>query len=156
MKTVYFLIGLPGIGKSTWIRNKRLDADTSKVISSDDHIEAEAQRQKRTYNDVFRSYIKTATREMYQDLEKAFKNEVEFIFWDQTNLTRKARASKIKMVPDDYKKVAVYFKPVEPTEWARRLLSRPEKTIPTDKLVNMARTMESPSLDEGFDEIIKI
>lgn len=155
MKTVYMLIGLPGTGKSTWIQNIKFDPDTYRVISSDDHIEAEARRQQRTYNDVFRGYIKTATRLMNQDLQKAFDDNVKIIFWDQTNLTRKARQPKIRAIPDDYKKVAVYIQPHIP-EWLRRLRSRTEKTIPTEVLANMVKTLEPPSTDEGFDQIVTI
>ena len=48
----YILIGLPGSGKSTWIRNNQTKDDFV-VISSDDEIEKYAKSQSKTYSEVF-------------------------------------------------------------------------------------------------------
>jgi predicted kinase len=75
------------------------------------------------------------------------------VVWDQTNLTPKSRKSKLAMVPDHYKKIAVVFQTPEAAEWQRRLDSRPGKSIPQNILMGMASSMQMPGPDEGFDSI---
>jgi len=74
------------------------------------------------------------------------------VIWDQTNLTAKSRAAKLKMLPDYYK-IAVVFKTPDAEEHARRLASRPGKSIPEGVLRSMAANLELPTEAEGFQEI---
>ena len=59
MAKLYMLIGVPGSGKSTWINNQDWSKDCA-LISTDKLIEIEATRLGKTYNDVFKNYIKKA------------------------------------------------------------------------------------------------
>jgi predicted kinase len=148
MPTLYMLIGVPGSGKTTWIKGHRGNAV---VLSTDDKVEAEAERLGKTYSDVFQSIIKQATREMNDDLNDAIREKRDII-WDQTNITRKSRKGKLDKIPGDYRKVAVFF-PVPP-DLRERLASRPGKVIPEPVIISMINQIEPPSKDEGFDEIV--
>lgn len=152
MPTLYMLVGIPGSGKSTWIANQAFDWNTTRIISTDNIIERRAQEQGKTYSEVFQQEIKSATAQMNAELKQAIKDGANII-WDQTNLTRKARASKLAAVPEEYLKVAVFFPTPDDAELKRRLASRPGKTIPANVVLGMKSQIERPSRDEGFDEV---
>ena len=146
MPTMYMLIGVPASGKSTWREKYKGDA---LVISSDDLIEEWAVAQGITYNDAFKDNIKLATKIVNDLAKEAFANGQDVI-WDQTNITKKSRASKLAMVPEHYRKTAVFFATPLEEEWQRRLNSRPGKSIPAHILDSMVEMLEMPELDEGW------
>ena len=152
MNKCYQLIGVPGAGKSTWIK-KQTWALGLPVVSSDMYVEMEAQRQGRTYSEVFEEYMPIAVRLMVNHALTCQANKLDFI-WDQTSTTLASRKRKFNtLLPSQYEHIAVVFKVPEPAELTRRLASRPGKEIPADVMENMIRNFELPSLDEGFKEI---
>ena len=105
MPRLIMLIGVPGSGKTTWIRNHQHDAV---VISSDDKIEAAAAAQGLTYSAVFAAEIKAATAAAMADLQQAVTYGRDIIL-DQTNLTVNSRRSKLNQVPHHYQRIALLF-----------------------------------------------
>jgi len=152
MPTLFMLIGVPGSGKSTWIRSRNHDAV---VASTDDKIEAAAAAQGLTYNDVFDAEIKAANAAMREDVKQAVKDKRDII-WDQTNLTAKSRRGKLGQVPKHYERIALYFPTPDGEELERRLASRVGKTIPAHVMASMIASLEPPVPDEGFDEIYQV
>lgn len=152
MPTLYMLVGVPASGKSTWANQNRGDA---LVASSDDYIEKQAEKMGTTYSDVFDDYIKAANTHAIETARKAFSNKVDLI-WDQTNLTKNGRRNKLKMVPKDYKKVAVFFPTPHIDVLKNRLGNRPGKNIPDYVISTMIKTVEKPTTDEGFNEVIVV
>lgn len=150
MQTLYMLIGVPGAGKSTWIKNCGIDAV---ILSTDDKIEAAAAAEGKTYNDMFKSVIGEAEKQMHADAAAAFAADRDVI-WDQTNVTAKTRGKKLNRVPERYERVAVYFTTPDNAELSRRLANRPGKTIPYNIVMGMVSQLEMPTVDEGFDRII--
>ncbi len=150
------LIGVPGSGKSTWIKNtiNMEDATNLIVLSTDNYISGIADFQNTTYNEIFASEIKNAERRLTINLEKAVKDNTSII-WDQTNLTITSRAKKLSRIPDQYQKIAIYF----PTphlglhEKNLNCPSRHGKVIPPNILMSMKGILEVPRLEEGFDII---
>ena len=149
MSKVYMLIGVPGSGKSTWVNAQDWVKDCV-LVSTDKLIELEAGRQGKTYNDVFKDYIDTATKLMNADVLEAVA-EGKDIIWDQTNTGRKSRKAKLAMMPGYYK-IAVMFATPEKEEWQRRINSRPGKMIPEGVLKAMAMGLQLPEEGE-FDEV---
>ena len=78
------------------------------------------------------------------------------MIWDQTNVSKKSRAPKLAMVPDHYEKIAVVFATPDDEELQRRLGSRPGKSIPAHIVMGMASSLQQPTYDEGFDDIINV
>ena len=146
MPTFYMLIGVPESGKSTW---RAEHAGNAAVISTDDIIEQTAAASGRTYNEAFKENIKFATEIANARAKHAFATG-EDVIWDQTNITKKSRASKLAMVPEHYRKTAVFFATPLEEEWQRRLNSRPGKSIPAHILDSMVEMLEMPELDEGW------
>lgn len=150
MATVYVLVGVPGSGKSTWIRNQDWARDCV-VVSTDAFVEQEAERQGRTYSEVFDDYMPTAVKLMADQVVQA-REAGQDIVWDQTSTTVASRRKKFKMLPD-YHAVAVVFPTPEPAELERRLASRPGKNIPWQVMQGMISGFKLPTAEEGFDEI---
>ena len=146
MPTMYMLIGVPASGKSTWVEKNKGNA---LVISSDALIEEYADDNGKTYDEVFKGQIKIATKIALEHAEAAFAADQDVI-WDQTNITKKSRKSKLAMAPEHYRKTAVFFATPLEEEWQRRLNSRPGKSIPAHILDSMVEMLEMPELDEGW------
>ena len=131
MKTFYMLVGLPGTGKSTWVSNYVKNSGSKvQIISTDDIIESIAEKHSFTYNDIFGDITYSfAEKMMYKIANITFKKDLHnVVIWDQTNLTTGTRSKKLRLVPPEYYRIAVYFG--IPNNWEERL-NRPGKTIPS-------------------------
>lgn len=146
----YQLIGVPGAGKSTWIKNQ-VKLLGLPVVSTDNFVEAHAAKEGKTYNEVFQDYMPIAVRLMANQVLICRANKLDVI-WDQTSTTVNSRKKKFNMLPD-YEHIAVVFATPEPEELAKRLASRPGKNIPAHVMKTMIEGFEMPSDEEGFKEI---
>ena len=150
MPRVYVLVGVPGSGKSTWIKNQDWALGLT-VISTDAFVEDYARAQGKTYNEVFQDHMPTAVDLMTEQVVFA-REHGHTIIWDQTSTTIKSRKKKFNMLPD-YEHIAVVFRTPESTELARRLASRVGKSIPDHVMRSMINGWLEPSLEEGYLEI---
>lgn len=153
------MVGVPGSGKSTFI-TKLLAEVTEQihVASTDDLLELEAKRLGLTYSEVFhRVNQKTIKREMEAAIDIAIQRG-QTIIHDQTNMSRKSRAGKLKSVPSKYVKVCLNFTVDDRVLEARleKRASETGKVIPPFVLKNMFYSYNPPSRDEGFDLIIEV
>ena len=152
-----FLIGVPGVGKSTFIHNYSPDLNTTYIYSSDAQVEKYALEQGKTYDEVWSDYVDTAQAIINEELREAIKARKDLII-DRTNLTAKARRRIISQLPKSYDEiVAIVFRMPESEEdkieHERRLNSRPGKTIPMYVIEQMKSTYQKPTFEEGFTEI---
>lgn len=148
--TVVMMIGLPGSGKSTWIKQ---NLPGIKVLSTDDLIEKYAADKGKTYSEVFTKAAPLASAKFDQQLKKAAKDG-ESVIIDQTNMGKKSRMNKIAPFKNHYK-VAIMVS-ADPVELKLRLKHRAEmtgKNIPEKVIDQMARSFQPITTDEGWDEI---
>ena len=152
MNKLYVMVGVPGSGKSTWIKNQ-IWALGLPVVSTDAFVEDYARECGQTYSEVFEEYMPKAVELMAKQVVYFRENKVDII-WDQTSTSIATRAKKIRMLPDYYK-IAVVMKTPPTEELKRRLASRPGKNIPWEVVSHMASQLEAepPTEDEGFNEI---
>jgi predicted kinase len=150
MPQCYQLVGVPGSGKSTWIRNQDWVLGLT-VVSTDAFVEDYARAQGKTYSEVFTDYMPTAVDLMAEQVVRARELE-HTVIWDQTSTTVASRAKKFRMLPD-YEHIAVVFRTPEHKELMRRLMSRPGKDIPDHVIASMIASWEEPTEEEGFKEI---
>jgi len=146
----YQLIGVPGSGKSTWIKNQDWAKDIP-VVSTDNFVEAYAKEQGKTYSEVFDEYMPIAVKLMANQALICQANNLDVI-WDQTSTTIASRKRKFNTLPK-YEHIAVVFKTPDADELARRLASRPGKNIPDHVMRSMINGFDMPTEDEGFTEI---
>ena len=150
MNTLYMLVGIPGSGKSTWVNNQIWTKNCA-YISTDYYIEKFAQKLNKTYTEVFDDVIPRAVRLMNRSVCRA-KNNNKDIIWDQTSVTIKTRAKKLRILTD-YRAIAVVFDTPELDELYRRLRLREGKHIPHRVIHQMLDHWQDPTLEEGFSEI---
>jgi predicted kinase len=155
MPKCYQLIGVPGAGKSTWIKDQ-IWALGLTVVSTDLFVEDHAREQGKTYSEVFTDYMPRAVNLMADQVVFAREHRHDII-WDQTSTTVVSRAKKFRMLPD-YEHIAVVFTTPEHKELMRRLESRWKdgKIIPEHVIASMIASWEEPTLEEGFTEIWRI
>jgi len=152
MPKCYQLIGVPGSGKSTWVKNQDWALGLT-IVNTDAFVEDYARAQGKTYSEVFVEYMPTAIDLMIEQVVFA-REHGHTIIWDQTSTTVKSRARKFNMLPD-YEHIAVVFRTPEHTELVRRLTSRWEsgKIIPEHVVASMIASWEDPTEEEDFTEI---
>jgi predicted kinase len=154
MPELIMLVGLPGTGKSTWVKSHGyLENPNWTVLSTDNFIESCIIGTNDTYSAVFPSLIRLAEKNLTEGLDYACRARMNIV-WDQTNLSASSRAKKLSRIPLCYKKTARVF-PVPPnhSEWLNSE-ERKGKVIPDHVIASMLAVFEQPTIYEGFDEII--
>lgn len=151
------LIGLPGSGKTTWFAEQDLSDKNFVWISTDKFIERLAKQKGKTYNEVWKDNIKSATNQMVGELRTAINTNKDIIF-DQTNLSIKSRRQKLQNIPSNYTKEAVIFltspEIIDIINVERKQFGR---AIPQHILESMRRTFDISFINnEGFDKITYI
>lgn len=153
------LVGLPGSGKSTYI--KQLLADKLEkdyvVLSTDDIITAWGVTKGLNYTQAFKKFNFKKAQSGFNAQFKQAKNNHRNIIVDRTNLTPKGRAKLLSQIPPEYKTTAIVFE-VAPEELQRRLKQRAEETgklIPDFVVTNMMESYQPPTKSE-FDVIKRV
>jgi predicted kinase len=149
MSTCYQLIGVPGAGKSTWIK-EQIWALGLTVVSTDAFVEDYARECGSTYSEVFEEYMPRAVELMANQVVFA-REHGHTILWDQTSTTVKSRARKFNMLPD-YEHIAVVFRTPNLDELKERLANRAGKDVPWPVVQGMIYCWDEPTLEEGFKE----
>lgn len=150
MAKMYVLVGVPGSGKSTWVKSQDWAAECA-YISTDGFVDEYAASVNKTYSEVFDEYMPTAISLMVDAVAQAVAQGKDII-WDQTSTTVKSRRNKFRSVPG-YDAIAVVFETPPTDELNKRLASRPGKDIPDYVMRSMISGFQYPTLEEGFSEI---
>lgn len=150
MARCYQLVGVPGSGKSTWIKSQEWVQDCV-IVSTDSYVERFARRMGKTYSEVFDTVMPRAIRLMMRRVRWA-QDRNKDIVWDQTSTTVSSRARKFSALRD-YEHVAVVLRTPAWAELKRRLDSRASKRVPRRVVKSMIHAFDWPTEDEGFEEI---
>lgn len=149
---VVLLVGLPGVGKSTWISNHAQRWPRTVIVSSDQIIDQIGQTYGMTYNELFDQISYSFCEKICHKVAKHWISNQWNIVWDQINLTANSRKKKLKHFPDKYQKICVYF-PIPP-DHQQRLDNRRGKVILPEVIQSMKQLLEPPTIDEGFDQLL--
>lgn len=148
--TVYMLIGMPGIGKSTWAKGFKSEETT--IVSSDairkELFGDEACQQKGAL--VFNTF--------YNKAKEALDAGIPNIILDATFMNKSARSKALKAIGlprADVNLVAVDFYCGVDLNLERALIqnSRRKRVVPEAVIYKMAKSYSQPSMKEGFNEI---
>lgn len=160
MPTVYMMIGVPCSGKSTYAK-QYLQAPYTVMLSTDDTIEKLADMACSTYDKCFDWAIKPATTILNMKLDDSVAN-IRNVIFDQTNLTVSSRSRKINRFPkrehNGYRRVAVFIvpPPLDVLMERNRERAKSGKWLSHKLIENMLEDLQEPTLEEGFDEIIRV
>jgi predicted kinase len=132
MEAVVF-IGIPGSGKSTFY----------------------AQRFLNTHIRINRDMLRTETRERIL-IDACLRAKQPFVI-DNTNVTREKRAAYIALAEQTKCRVIGYFFDCPVDEALKRNEQRTGKAkVPKVAIYAMAKKLEPPTRDEGFDELFRV
>lgn len=150
---VYILCGLPGAGKSTWSKDNVNKYNA--IILSNDYFRTMLTG-KYLFSDEHELYIKKC---MLDCLKNAIIDKFNVIF-DEINLTRDNRReliSFIKSIDSNCKIICVWLKE-NVNNLDRRM--NDSRGVPKQRwsaiIDEMKNIFESPSIDEGFSEMIVV
>lgn len=144
MSTLYFMVGLPASGKSTWAEanKEKLNA----VVHSSDAIREELG----DINDQSKNEL------VFNTLHKRIKEDLmngKNVIYDATNLSRKRRINfishELKNIPCE--KVCVLF--ATPYECCVKNNATRERKVPEHVLERMYKLFNIPCLQEGWNDI---
>lgn len=153
MGNLYIMIGLPGSGKDTVIKNitKNMSEDEKlrTIILSSDDIRIE----------LFGWEDQTKNGIVFQEMNKRCKEMLSLgwnVIYNATNLNKKRRMALINEMKKYFNNVyAVLCLCPLGTIYERNFI-RVERHIPEDKLLQMFKTMDIPLKYEGYDKIFFI
>jgi len=166
MNLFIMLIGLPGSGKSTYIKNSiSLEYPDKEffIASTDNKIEEWALKNNMNYTQAWQSIseskdenlsMKTFEKKMFEEMKNAILENKDIIV-DRTNMSSKVRKKFLELIPKSYSKIAVVFK-ISSEELNNRLKKREQETgkhIPDFVMSSMSKSYEEPTKEE-FDKII--
>lgn len=145
MRELFILIGLPASGKTTFanIFNKSEDV----VVLSSDAIREEL------FDDI---NDQTNNKLVFDTLHKRAREALldgKDVIYDATSLTKDIRANIIKEVGGEALAINCLFFDVSLKQCLRRNKKRDRK-VPKKVIKDMAKRLEKPTKDEGFDYVL--
>lgn len=150
MNDLYLMCGVPGAGKSTFLKN-RVKSNKGVIISRD-KIRFSLVRPDEPYF----SKEKEVTKTLWDEINKKLASG-NTVFVDQTSLTKKSRKWLLTHITSDYNHINLIWI----DESLETCLERNEQRkgtrgyVPRESIINMHNNFEEPSLDEGFYRIFK-
>ena len=160
---ITILVGSSGSGKSTHAKTLG-----QIICSTDKYVEEQANILGISYDNAFKisqstGIFKKFTKYFYEDIKSCIKNNKNFVI-DRTNLSSEMRCSlisKLREMAGKYgKKIkikGVYFV-IQENAILQRLEHRrviESKSIPTMLIEEQIEKYELPTIEEGFDYLIK-
>lgn len=149
MKTVYLMCGIPGSGKSTWLK-EHCDVKRDVIISRDairfSLLEPGDQYFSKE-KEVWKQFISTIREYINSDFQ---------IYVDATHLNKASRSKLINAIAvDGIKYVPIVFDVPLEVAIARDAKRKGRAHVGADVITNMYNSFEKPTIEE-FEEIIEI
>ena len=143
MPNLVMLVGIPGSGKSYLA--EKLSAQKGYVIHSSDNLRVEL------FGDIDHQ---TDNRELFRVLENRIIDDLmagKDVIYDATNLNRRRRMAFVERAKKrSGATVSCNFLNV-PYELCQKRNRERARVVPEDVVLRMYRSIETPSIDEGYD-----
>lgn len=148
MKEVIINTGIPGSGKSTWVKKDSKIRNKPFLVLSADSIREEMYGDAKTQGDG-----KVIFQILYDRLRRALLTKTDLIYIDNTSTTRKARKAILDIIEKTAPDTKVYFKVFTNFEQAREQNKNRDRVVPDEVLNRMEKQFEMPSENESFLDI---
>lgn len=149
MGNLYVMVGCPGSGKSTFLKNK-VNSENFVVVSRD-AIRFSLLKE----GDEYFAYEEKVLLIFYDAINK-FLAEGKNVFVDQTSLTPKARKKLLDKVWGYDAANAIWIdEPLEVCLARNRKREGTKSFVPETELCKMYHRLKPPTLDEGFKTIFR-
>lgn len=150
MGDLYLMCGLPGSGKSTFLKTKIKNKETSAIISRDEIRFALVKPEEEYF-----SHENEVYTELWKRINEALTVKKD-VFVDQTSLTPKARKWLLSHVHNyDYANLIWIDENLNTCLERNELRKGTRSYVPRGVIRRMAAQFIEPSLDEGFDYIFR-
>lgn len=148
MGNLYLMCGLPGSGKSTFLKNRVKNKETSAIISRDKIRFALVKPEEEYF-----SHEKEVYTELWKKINEALIAKKD-VFVDQTSLTPRARQWLLSHVYGYKNANLIWIDEDLNTCLERNELRKGTRSyVPRDVIRRMATQFIEPSLNEGFNYI---
>lgn len=157
------MIGPPGCGKSTWIKNYlKNKSNNYTIISRDDIVVEVGEKNKISYNEMFNPEFSYLQRQVNKILQQTISSAIsgsKSIIVDMTNMSKKSRSGILNKIDrNEFETKAVSFE-ISKERIIKQIEKRFKETgknISFSVLISMMNNYEPPTKDEfDFIEIIK-
>ena len=146
---LYVMIGVPGSGKSTFIKNRKKE---EAIYVSRDRIRFEYLK----VGEPYFSHEKQVFKEFLFEISEALKAGRD-VYADATHLNRVSRAKLIHGldVPlNDIEIIAVYIRESLGTCLTQNAMRQGRSFVPEAQIRQMYSNLEAPTMQEGFSRIL--
>lgn len=146
MTFIYLLCGVPGSGKSSWIKAKQISGD---VVVSRDQIRFAMLKDSDNYFDKEKAVFGT----FINDINMAITNKAKTIFVDATHLNERARNKVLDKLwlNDETKVIPVYFDIPLEVALENNAKRNGRARVPEDRIRDMFRSMKAPHFNEKHE-----
>ena len=151
MKRLWLLVGIPGSGKSTWIKNHRLYFSDKYAAISRDKIRFSLLKENDDYfskeDQVWKEYLS-------QTISSLLLNEDTIL--DATHLNEKSRSKILRALKNyliDFEINAIVINTSLNEALKRNDNRTGREFVPKAQIRRMAAQMTIPTIEEGFDHI---
>ena len=148
MSKMYIMIGMPGCGKSYYIKQH---AKEGEVIVSRDTIRFNMLKDDEPYF----AKEKAVYKEFIRQINAAVADGRD-VWVDQTSINRGSRNKLFANISKPNEVIGIYFTTPLETAIERNAQRTGRAFVPQDAIINMYNSMEKPELDEGFTEIMEV
>ena len=153
-KTLYVMCGIPGSGKSTYIKQhtELLVRDyKAGIIVSRDQIRFSFVKEDEPYFSKEKEVFKTFVDEIKEGLTK-----YNFVVADATHINQSSRTKLLRALGSslkDVKVIALVMTTDLDTCLQRNMKRTGRELVPEDSIINMYHNFTIPTYEEGFNEI---